>query len=75
MKHLFPLTALLLTPLAAMHAGETSKPNVVFLLADAGGKPTTRGAATLNGGSQGTLTAPSTDDWLAVIVKESVSAR
>jgi hypothetical protein len=38
-----------------------------------GGKPVENGSATLQGGSTGTLRAPSADDWLAVIVKENVS--
>ena len=35
-----------------------------------GGKATTQGPATLDGGGKRTLTAPSSDDWLAVIVKD-----
>lgn len=34
-----------------------------------GGAPKANGNATLNGGSRGILTAPSADDWLAVIAK------
>jgi len=34
-KHLLTLlTALLLAPLAALHAAETSKPNILVILAD-----------------------------------------
>ena len=40
-----------------------------------GGVPTARGGVALHGGSQGTLTAPSADDWLAVIAKEDASAQ
>ena len=40
-----------------------------------GGVPTIKGAASLNGGSKGTLTAPSADDWLAVIAKETASTK
>ncbi len=36
-----------------------------------GGAPTAKGAAALAGGSKGTLTAPSADDWLAVVAKEA----
>ncbi|MCU0982936.1 MAG: hypothetical protein MUF25_27560, partial [Pirellulaceae bacterium] len=35
-----------------------------------GGAPQASGNATLNGGSTVTLTAPSADDWLAVIARE-----
>jgi hypothetical protein len=39
-----------------------------------GGAPTVKGAASLRGGSKGTLTAPSADDWLAVLAKKAPSA-
>jgi hypothetical protein len=35
-----------------------------------GGAPNAHGNATLHGGRTGTLTAPSADDWLAVMVKQ-----
>ncbi len=40
-----------------------------------GGVPAVQGATSLNGGSKGILTAPSADDWLAVIAKAADSAR
>ena len=55
--------------------GATGQFSLKWFNPRAGGKPTTNGVAALNGGSQGTLTAPSTDDWLAVIAKEPASSR
>jgi hypothetical protein len=40
-----------------------------------GGVPTAKGADSLNGGGRGTLTAPSADDWLAVIASKAASTR
>ena len=40
-----------------------------------GGMPTVAGAASLHGGSRANLTAPSTDDWLAVITKAAASTK
>ncbi len=39
-----------------------------------GGAPTAHGGITLQGGSKGTLAAPSAEDWLAVIAKKAASA-
>jgi hypothetical protein len=40
-----------------------------------GVEPKTTGVASLKCGSKGTLTAPSTDDWLAVIANDATSAK
>lgn len=60
----FIFTALLFAPLAALHA-------VDFLVCE----PIAKGADMLNGGGKGSLTAPSADDWLAVISKAAASAK
>jgi hypothetical protein len=51
-------------------AGASGKFSIKWFNPREGGAPKANGNATLNGGSNGTLTAPSADDWLAVVKKE-----
>ena len=44
--------------------------NVKWFNPREGGELSTQGPATISGGSKGTLTAPSTDDWLAILTKQ-----
>ncbi len=52
-------------------AGASGKFSVKWFNPREGGAPTAKGNATLEGGRKATLTAPSGDDWLAVVVKEA----
>ncbi|MBM4092477.1 MAG: DUF5060 domain-containing protein [Planctomycetes bacterium] len=51
-------------------AGASGKFSLKWFNPREGGAPQASGNATLNGGSTATLTAPSADDWLAVIARE-----
>ena len=51
-------------------AGASGKFSLKWFNPREGGAPQASGNATLNGGSTETLTAPSADDWLAVIARE-----
>ncbi len=56
-------------------AGASGEFSIKWFNPREGGKPMAQGPAALSGGSTGTLTAPSADDWLAVIARESASAQ
>jgi hypothetical protein len=51
-------------------AAASGKFSIKWFNPRAGGVPKANGNGTLNGGSTGTLTAPSAEDWLALIAKE-----